>query len=81
MTNERIDGVVLLVRRSTPSEIDEMKQKLERMEFLIEDIRMGRDKKSDLLNLIDSFKRPTIELYNALTAIETLQTLREKDFR
>jgi len=81
LSSERIDEVIQLVRRSTPSEIDDMKQKLERMEFLLEDIRMGRDKKKNLQDLMDSFKRPTVELYNALTAIETLRTLREKDFR
>jgi len=81
LSPEIIDGVILLTRRSTPSEIDEMKQKLERMEFLLEDINRGRDKKNNLQEVIDSFKRPSIELYNALTAIETLRTLREKDFR
>ncbi len=81
LSSERIDGVILLARKSTPSEIDEMKQKLERMEFLLEDIGRGRDKKNDLQDLIDSFRRPSIEVYNALAAIETLRTLREKDFR
>jgi hypothetical protein len=81
LSSERINGVILLARKSTPSEIDEMKQKLERMEFLLEDIRRGRDKKNDLQDLIDSFRRPSIEVYNALAAIETLRTLRERDFR
>jgi hypothetical protein len=81
LSSERIDGVILLAHKSTPSEIDEMKRKLERMEFLLEDIGRGRDKKNDLQDLIDSFKRPSIEVYNAVIAIETLRTLREKDFR
>jgi hypothetical protein len=81
LSSERIDEVILLARKSTPSEIDEMKQKLERMEFLLEDIGRGRDKKNDLQNLIDSFRRPSIEVYNALAAIETLRILRERDFR
>jgi len=81
LSSESINGVILLARKSTPSEIDEMRQKLERMEFLLEDIGRGRDKKNSLRDLIDSFKRRSIELYNALTAIETLRTLREKDFR
>jgi hypothetical protein len=73
-SRERIDGLVEFSQQSMPMDIDEIVHKLERAEFLLEDVSRGRDRKSNLKALIDSFKTaPTLQ--NSLTAIPSLMKI------
>lgn len=68
---EMIDSLIALSQRSMPMEVDEMIHKLDRLEFLLEDVRKGKDRKTNLKNLIDSFKTiPTLQ--SALLATSNL---------
>jgi len=68
---ERIESLLELSQKSMPMEVDEIIHKLERMEFLLEDVRKGKDRKNNLKSLIDSFKTTPL-LQNALLAIPSL---------
>jgi len=71
-SEERIESLIALSRTSMPMEVDEIIHKLERAEFLLEDIGKGKDRKGNLRSLVESFKTaPTVQ--NALLAIPTLQ--------
>jgi hypothetical protein len=71
LSPDKIDNIVALTLNSTPIEIDELVHKLERTEFLLEDIKKGRDKKSNLKGLTESFK-VTPAIYEGLTSIGNL---------
>jgi hypothetical protein len=73
-SQERIDSLTAVSKLSLPMEVDEIIHKLERMEFLIEDEGKGKDRKSNLRNLIESFKTvPAVQ--GSLLAIPTLQRI------
>ena len=73
-SQERIDSLIAVSKLSLPMEVDEIVHKLERMEFLIEDEGKGKDRKSNLRNLIESFKTvPAVQ--SSLLAIPTLQRI------
>jgi hypothetical protein len=73
-SQERIDSLTAVSKLSLPMEVDEIVHKLERMEFLLEDEGKGKDRKSNLRNLIESFKTvPAVQ--GSLLAIPTLQRI------
>jgi len=73
-SQERIDSLIAVSKLSLPMEVDEIVHKLERMEFLIEDQGKGKDRKSNLRILIESFKTiPAVQ--SSLLAIPTLQRI------
>jgi len=73
-SEERIESLVEFSKMSMPMEIDEIVHKLERMEFLLEDVGRGKDRKGNLRSLVESFKTvPTVQ--NALLAIPSLQRI------
>jgi hypothetical protein len=71
---ERIDSLVSLAQEGMPMDLDEIVHKLERAEFLLEDVAKGKDRKSNLLTLVESFKTTPV-LQNALLAIPSLKKL------
>ena len=73
---EKIDNIVALTEKNTPIENDEILHKLERAEFLLEDIKKGRDKRANLKILVDSF-RSTPAIHEGLTAIKNLTKILE----
>ncbi len=73
-SEERIESLEAISKLSLPMEVDEIIHKLERMEFLLEDESKGKDRKSNLRSLIESFKTvPAVQ--SALLAIPTLQRI------
>jgi len=71
---EKIDGLVSLAQEGVPMDLDEIVHKLERAEFLLEDVAKGKDRKSNLLTLIESFKSTPV-LQNALLSVASLKKL------
>ncbi|HXQ93375.1 MAG TPA: hypothetical protein VN739_10255 [Nitrososphaerales archaeon] len=71
---EKVENVIALAVQSTPIEIDEIVHKLERLEFLLEDMNKGKDKRANLSFLIGSFRVNTI-IYGALSSITSLQKI------
>lgn len=70
-SSERIESLIVLSQKSMPMEVRDMIHKLERLEFLLEDMSKGKDRKSNLKTLVDSFKTvPTLQ--SALLAIPSL---------
>lgn len=76
LPSEKIDNIIALSLKSSPIEIDEILHKLERAEFLLEDIKKGRDKKSNLKIVIDSFKA-TPAIQEGLTSVANLMKIIE----
>jgi hypothetical protein len=74
LPNEKIDSLIALSRESMPMEVDELVHKLERVEFLLEDVAKGKDRKSNLKNLVETFKTAPV-LQNSLQGIESLKRL------
>ncbi len=72
----KTDNIIALSVKSSPIEIDEISHKLERAEFLLEDIKKGRDKKSNLKVIIDSFKA-TPAVQEGLTSVANLMKIIE----
>jgi hypothetical protein len=73
----KIDNIVALSQRSSPIENDEILHKLDRAEFLLEDIKKGRDKRANLKVLVESFKAtPAIHegLVSIVSLAKTLET-------
>jgi hypothetical protein len=73
---EKTDNIVALSVKSSPIEIDEILHKLERAEFLLEDIKKGRDKKNNLKTVVDSFKS-TPAIQEGLLAVTNLKKIIE----
>ncbi|MFI5419637.1 MAG: hypothetical protein ACHQ1H_01580 [Nitrososphaerales archaeon] len=73
---EKTDNIIALSVKSSPIEIDEILHKLERAEFLLEDIKKGRDKKNNLKTVIDSFKS-TPAIQEGLLAVTNLKKIIE----
>jgi hypothetical protein len=73
---EKTDNIIALSVKSSPIEIDEILHKLERAEFLLEDIKKGRDKKNNLKTVIDSFKS-TPAIQEGLMAVTNLKKIIE----
>jgi hypothetical protein len=71
---EKVENVITLAMQSTPIEIDDIVHKLERLEFLLEDMNKGKDKRSNLSFLIESLRVNTI-VYSALTSINSLEKI------
>jgi len=71
---EKVENVIALAMQSTPIELDQIVHKLERLEFLLEDTNKGKDKRSNLSFLIESFRVNTI-IYSALSSITSLQKI------
>jgi hypothetical protein len=67
----RVDNIIALSQSRSPIENDELMHKLERAEFLLEDIKKGRDKRINLKVLVDSFKS-TPPIHEGLVAIMSL---------
>jgi hypothetical protein len=53
---EKVENIAAYSVSISPIEIDEIIHKLERAEFLLEDIKKGRDKRTNLKTLADSFR-------------------------
>ncbi len=71
-SDERIESLIAISKFNMPMEIDEIIHKLERMEFLLEDVGRGKERKGNLRSLVESFKTvPAIQ--SALLAIPSLQ--------
>jgi hypothetical protein len=71
---ERITSLVEVSRLSMPMEVDELVHKLERLEFLLEDLGKGKDRKGNLRALIETFKTvPAVQ--GALLAIPSLKKI------
>jgi hypothetical protein len=70
-SSERIGSLTLLSQQSMPMDIDEVVHKLERMEFLLEDVSKGKDRKSNLKTIIETLKSAP-SLQSALLAIPSL---------
>ena len=71
---EKVENITTLAQQSTPIEIDEIVHKLERLEFLLEDMSKGKDKRSNLSFLLESFRVNTIT-YSILSSIKSLQKI------
>ncbi len=71
---DRIGSLIVLSRQSMPMDIDEIVHKLERLEFLLEDVNKGKDRKSNLKSIVDSFK-PVPVLQSTLLAIPSLKKI------
>ena len=71
---EKVDNVIALATQSTPIEIDDIVHKLERLEFLLDDMNKGKDKRSNLSFLIESLRVNTI-IYSTLSSIKSLQKI------
>lgn len=74
ISQEKIEAVIALGQQSMPMEVDDMVHKLERLEFLLEDLAKGKDRKSNLKSVIDSLKNAPV-LQNALQSISSLTKL------
>jgi len=74
---DKIENIVSLTVKSSPIEIDEIVHKLDRTEFLLEDIKKGRDKRSNLKALTESF-RITPAIYEGLTSVANLRKIIEQ---
>jgi hypothetical protein len=71
-SEERIESLIAISKLRMPMEIDEIVHKLERVEFLLEDVGRGKDRKGNLRSLVESFKTvPAVQ--SALQAIPSLQ--------
>ncbi len=77
MPAENIDGIIALGQSKTPIELREINQGLERLEFLLEDMKKGKDRRINLKNLVDSFKSISLIVYNALNKVDPLVRLIE----
>ncbi len=71
---EKVENVIALASQSTPIESDEIVHKLERLEFLLEDMSKGKDKRSNLSFLIESLRVNTI-IYSTLSSVKSLQKI------
>jgi hypothetical protein len=71
---DKIDALIAYSQNSLPMELDEIVHKLERLEFLLEDVSRGKDRKSNMRSLIDSLKTAPV-LQNALLSIQNLNKL------
>jgi hypothetical protein len=69
---EMVESLINLAIQATPIELDAIVHNLERVEFLLEDINKGKDKKPSLAALIESFKVTPV-IYNVLRSIANLQ--------
>jgi len=74
ISQEKIDSIIALGQQSMPMEVDDVVHKLERLEFLLEDVAKGKDRKSNLKGVIDSLKNMPV-LQNALLSIPSLTKL------
>lgn len=72
--SEKIESLVTLAQVGLPMDLDEIVHKLERLEFLLEDVARGKDRKGNLKGIIESFKTaPTLQ--DALLSIASLKKL------
>jgi hypothetical protein len=74
LPTEKVDNVIALAGQSTPIEIDDIVHKLERLEFLLDDMNKGKDKRSNMSFLIESLRISTI-IYSSLSSIKSLQKI------
>lgn len=73
---EKIDALSALAQESMPMQVDELVHKLERLEFLLEDVAKGKDRKANLKSILESFK-PAPVLQSSLISVESLRKIME----
>jgi len=71
---DKIDSLISLAQQGMPMDLDEIIHKLERTEFLLEDLSKGKDRKSNLASIVGSFKNTPV-LQNALLSIANLKKI------
>ena len=73
-SQERIDSLIALSQQGMPMDLDEIVHKLERLEFLLEDVSRGKDRKSNLKSIIETFKTAPL-VQESLLAIPSLHKI------
>jgi hypothetical protein len=68
---QKMEGLVVFSQQGMPMDLDEIVHKLERAEFLLEDVSKGKDRKSNLKGIIDSLKTAPV-VQEALLAVPSL---------
>jgi hypothetical protein len=71
---DKIQSLVTLAQQGMPMDLDEINNRLERVEYLLEDVGKGKDRKNNLKSIIQTFKSAPV-VQDALVTITSLKKI------
>jgi len=74
---DRIESLVSYAQQSMPMEIDEIIHKLDRVEFLLDDVAKGKDRRSNLKLIIETLKNAPVVQSSLLSILSLKKYLSE----
>jgi len=74
---DRIESLVSYAQQSMPMEIDEIIHKLDRVEFLLDDVGKGKDRRSNLKLIIETLKNAPVVQSSLLSILSLKKYLSE----